>query len=102
VKRRPHADPVTSELRDFVLARDGMCFKYRVDDKHYCHDAFGNPHSPFDRERLSLDHVKDAPRMGKRAPSDAAHLVAMCHAANGAVPSKAVRELERKYLQEVS
>jgi hypothetical protein len=28
--------------------------------------------------RLTLDHVKDQPRMGVRAPSDPAHLVALC------------------------
>lgn len=28
--------------------------------------------------RSTLDHVKDAPRMGKRAPSDPAHLVTLC------------------------
>jgi hypothetical protein len=95
-------DRVTAEVRELVLRRDAMCFLYRVDDKHYCHDAFGNPHSPFDRDRLTLDHVKDQPRMGKRAPSDPAHLVAMCHASNVAVPSKTVRELERQYLREVS
>ena len=94
-------DRVTAEVRELVLRRDAMCFLYRVDDKHYCHDAWGNPHSPFDMGRLTLDHVKDAPRMGKRAPSDPAHLVAMCHAANVGVPSKAVRELERIYLRDI-
>ena len=28
--------------------------------------------------RLTLDHVRDAPMMGKRAPSDPEHLVSLC------------------------
>lgn len=28
--------------------------------------------------RLTLDHVKDAPRMGRRAPSDPQHLATVC------------------------
>lgn len=28
--------------------------------------------------RLTLDHVKDKPMMGKRAPSDRYHLVTLC------------------------
>ena len=40
--------------------------------------------------------------MGKRAPSDAWHLVAMCGWANVAVPSKAQREAMREYLRVVA
>jgi hypothetical protein len=40
--------------------------------------------------------------MGKRAPSDERHLVAMCHSANVGVPSKEVRAAERAYLAEVA
>jgi hypothetical protein len=28
--------------------------------------------------RLTLDHVRDEPMMGKRAPSDERHLVSLC------------------------
>lgn len=95
-------DPVTAAIRDEVLARDGMCFMFRMDPEHACRDRWGDPHSPYDKTYLTLDHVKDAPRMGRRAPSDARHLVAMCWGANVGVPSKAVRELERVYLRTVS
>jgi hypothetical protein len=60
-------DPVTPELRLAVLARDGGCIAVRLGaDPADC------------RSPLTLDHVKDQPRMGKRAPSDMAHLVAVC------------------------
>jgi hypothetical protein len=32
----------------------------------------------FCQGRLTLDHVKDQPMIGKRAPSDMAHLVTLC------------------------
>ena len=47
----------------------------------------------------TVDHVKDAPMMGRRAPSDMSHLVAMCsfhHVEHP--PSRALRQLEREYL----
>ena len=102
MKRRGTADPVTLETRQLVLVRDGMCFLFRMDRGHACRDAYGNPHSPFDLLKMTLDHVKDHPRMGLRAPSDMRHLVAMCHAGNVGVPSKAVRLAERAYLAEFS
>lgn len=95
-------DPVTPELRQHVLRRDGRCFLYRLDDTHACRDQWGNPHSPFDLSLLTVDHVKDEPRMGVRATSDARHLVAMCYAGNVGVPSKAVRQAQRAYLAEVA
>jgi hypothetical protein len=95
-------DRVTPELRELVLRRDGRCFIHRLDPAHQCYDAFGYPHSPYATNYLTLDHVKDAPRMGKRAPSDERHLVAMCHSANVGVPSKEVRAAERAYLAEVA
>lgn len=62
-------DPVTASLRLAVLARDGGCVAVTL----------GEP--PADcAGRLTLDHVKDQPRMGKRAPSDERHLVTLCWA----------------------
>lgn len=58
-------DPVTEQTAIYVLARDGGCVAYGMGDT----DCGG---------RLTLDHVKDEPRMGVRAPSDAAHLVSLC------------------------
>ncbi|HEV8177636.1 MAG TPA: hypothetical protein VGP44_08115 [Gemmatimonadales bacterium] len=95
-------DPVTPELREAVLRRDGACFLRRLNPAHGCKDQWGKPHSSYDIWRLSLDHVKDAPRIGKRAASDARHLVAMCHAGNVGVPSREVREAEREYLRSVT
>ncbi len=101
-RRRAHKDPVTSELRDFILARDRVCFLSRVDLSHICRDRWGMPHRSDDTDRLSLEHVKDEPRMGVRAPSDAKHLLALCHGANGSVPSKEMRAAMRSYLARVA
>jgi hypothetical protein len=62
-------DAVTSDLRLAVLYRDGGCVAVKLGASSA--DCAG---------RLTLDHVKDAPMMGKRAPSDMAHLVALCEA----------------------
>lgn len=69
------ADPVTPDVRLAVFARDGGCVAVRLgEDPASCSG------------RLTLEHVKDALRMGKRAPSDTAHLVALCegHTEDGA------------------
>lgn len=60
-------DPVSPDLRIAVFTRDGDCVAPRLDpDAGPC------------RGPLTADHVKDEPRMGVRAPSDAAHLVTLC------------------------
>jgi len=60
-------DAVSPELALAVLRRDGGCVAVTLsEDPSTCGG------------RLTLDHVKDQPRMGKRAPSDAAHLVSLC------------------------
>jgi hypothetical protein len=71
----------------------------RLDPEHTCRDQWGYPHASNDLDKLTLDHVKDQPRIGRRAPSDPGHLVAMCWASNVGVPSKAVRMAERAYLE---
>lgn len=74
-RRRKHYDPVTPEVYIAVMERDAGCVAV----------ALGEP--PDDcRGRLQADHVKDQPqigdppvkRKGPRAPSDLAHLVAVC------------------------
>ena len=95
-------DPVTPEVREAVLKRDQCCVLYQLDDDHYCKDAWGNRHDPSDMSKLTLEHVKDELAMGKRAPSDPQHLVALCAHANIGVPSKAQRAMLRQYLREVS
>lgn len=60
-------DAVTDDVALAVLTRDAGCVAVALGE------------SPADcRGRLTLDHVKDQPRMGKRAPSDPQHLVAIC------------------------
>lgn len=60
-------DPVPPEVRIFVLTRDTGCLAPLLD-----------PGADECRGRLTLDHVKDQPRMGKRAPSDPRHLATVC------------------------
>lgn len=50
--------------------------------------------------KQTVDHVKDAPMMGKRAPDDLEHLVAMCEEHNvWHPPSRDLRQAERDYLR---
>ena len=67
MKRRTRRDPVTHDVALAVLHRDQGCVAV----------ALGEPPSTCGG-RLTLDHVKDEPRMSKRAPSDERHLVALC------------------------
>lgn len=92
IRRKPfRSDPVTHELRIAVLTRDGGCVAVKL----------GEPSSDC-RGALQLDHVKDEPRMGRRAPSDAAHLASVCewHHLYGWATSH--RPALREYLQEVN
>ena len=68
IRRHAHKDPVTPEVRQAVLERDGFdCVEPLVWGTLDC------------AGRLTLDHVQDGGgRMGKRAPSDMAHLVTLC------------------------
>ena len=83
-------DRVTPELALAVFERDGGCLAVRIGDEDPA--TCGG--------RLTLDHVKDAPRMGKRAPSDARHLASVCerhHIWSGWATSH--RPLLREYLE---
>lgn len=94
-------DRVTPEERAFVLRRDGECVLFKRDPSHRC-SFMGREHRPNDAKRLTMEHVKDAPMMGRRAPSDRKHMVALCLDANVAVPSKAERDWMRDYLAKVN
>lgn len=96
---RADEDKVTPELRAYILARDGMCFAARIDLSHQCRTRFGAPHRPDDLAKLTLDHVHDHASMGKRAPSDPRHLVAVCGFANNEGWCSAHRNEERDYLR---
>ena len=85
-------DRVSPELRIAVLERDQGCVAPRLGGSVM--DCGG---------RDTLDHVKDQPRMGKRAPSDMAHLVTLCeqhHLWTGWATSH--RPELREYLRDVS
>lgn len=95
------ADPVTPEVRDAVLRRDGRCVAAILEPMHHeCRDMWGTPHRPDSLWKLTLEHVKDELRAGKRAPSDPEHLVALCYGANVGVPSKELRAKLREYLRD--
>ncbi len=101
MKRRVGA--VTPELREFILRRDKRCILAKLDPDHVCMDIWRNVHASDDLDRLTLEHVRTGGgMMGRRAPSDAAHLVALCGYANFSVPSKAQREAFREYLRAIN
>ena len=92
-RTRRKSDPVTPETRIAVLERDRGCLAVRIggQDPATC----AGP--------LQLDHVKDAPRMGRRAPSDARHLATVCrghHIDTGWATAN--RPLLREYLEGVA
>jgi hypothetical protein len=93
---------VTPAIHAAVLFRDRGCILAKMDPEHACRDQWGNPHAPTDLGALTLEHVKDDLRMGKRAPSDPAHMVALCWAANLRPPTKEQRAGFRAYLREVA
>jgi len=83
-------DGVTGVVANLVLTRDRGCVAPRLGAEDGCSG------------RWTLDHVKDQPRMGKRAPSDPEHLVALCwhHHLDGWATSH--RPELREYLRQVS
>jgi hypothetical protein len=101
VRRYPFAFPVG--LRAEVLRRDGSCILSRIEPGHVCSDVWGNEHRADDLDRLTCEHVHtEGSMMGRKAPDDLAHLVAMCGFANVAVPSRVIRDQIRDYLRGVA
>ena len=85
----PHKDPVTPELRQRVLVRDVKnwqsrqpLFEGRRGMTNSIIGCMAVPLAPSTSGpcwgKLTLDHVKDRPRMGKRAPSTEQNLVSLC------------------------
>lgn len=113
MRQKPQRDPVTPETRQVVLyrdmrehaARDGRVARLRheIPTRVGCAAAFLDPlKSGPCSGPLTLDHVKDQPMMGKRAPSDQQHLVTICldhHVGNGWATSN--RPLLRQYLRSI-
>lgn len=97
-------DPVTPVLRHIVLTRDGWkCLAPELDaNAGPCRDRWGYPIMRAMGSDLTLDHVKDQPRMGKRAPSDPEHLVTLCWGHHLGGWATANRPLLREYLVRVS
>lgn len=92
-------DAVTPDMRAEVLLRDGGCVAALLDRSHQCRDQWGTPHAPHAAHLLTLEHVKDEPRMGVRALSDPEHMVAMCYSGNVIeVWGSANRDVLRAYL----
>lgn len=98
------SDPVTPALRRRVLARDRhRCVAPTLDvNAGPCRNRWGYPHCFMADDDLTLDHVKDQPMMGKRAPSDEAHLVTLCWGHHLGGWATARRPLLREYLARVS
>lgn len=106
-KPRPVEDRVSPALHAAVVRRDGMCFGILARllypemaiSWHQCADRFGNQHGAASLEYLTVDHfhLHAGGTKGDRAPSDPAHLVAMCGMLNGRGPSATLREAERRY-----
>lgn len=85
IRRKRHADPVTKAVHDLVIDRDlkfaGGCLAAFLDSDHGCRTLWGDPQRP--DVMLTLDHVQEGyGRLGRRAPSDPAHLVSVCAGAH--------------------
>lgn len=76
-------------------------FKFRASHKVICVVPTIDPSNPDAcAGKQEIDHVKDEPRMGKRAPDDELHLVAMCQNHNTwHPPRRELRQAERAYLK---
>ena len=100
IRRHATKDPVSPELRQAVLERDGGCVALMIGE--HVPGVVGR--LPFSTciGRLTLDHVREQPMMGKRAPSDLAHLVTLCehHHLDGWATSH--RPELRAYLESVA
>jgi len=103
IRRKPRKDPVTTALHDEVIARDylfaGGCVAAFLDATHWCADRWGDIRKPDWLPALTLDHVQSGGgRMGKRAPSDRAHLVTLCYRAHLGGWATSHRPLLREYI----
>jgi hypothetical protein len=96
------ADPVTTDTRWTVLRRDGGCVALTLGAPGTCRNSLGYPQPSNALYGLELDHVKSEPMMGKRAPSDPAHLVTLCHVHHQGGWATRNRPLLRRYLHFVS
>lgn len=88
--RRKAEDCVPDWLPGYLFARDGGCVPARLGAPDPC------------AGRLTIEHVKDKPMMGRRAPSDQRHTVLACLGHNlGWCLTTAAKDAERDYLARV-
>ena len=100
VKKAPEPK-LTDELVHYILKRDGACVLSFLVTDHACRDRWGNYHRPDQLDKLSMEHVLDSARKGKRARNDKWHLVAACHYSNEvSVETSKYRQKIREYLAE--
>jgi hypothetical protein len=87
----------------YIKKRDGGCVLAQLPGitQHVCRDEWGTPH-PWDAvDMCTVEHVKESPRLGKRATSDRWHMVMACGYSNirNGETSK-YRQKIREYLAE--
>lgn len=107
LRRKPHKDPVTYQVRTEVIERDiaiaGGCVAPYLDrEAGDCRDFWNDVIRPDARPMLTVDHVRPHPSMALRAPSTRRWMVAMCpghHLNSGWATSH--RTVLRAYLEEV-
>jgi hypothetical protein len=90
---------VPAEIAEHVKSRDGGCVLARLVPGHVCRDRWGNVHEPTRLDLCTFEHVKSEMGTGRRAPSDAHHLVIACYHSNAfTVETSKYRPLIREYL----
>jgi len=99
-----HRDPVSPELREQVLRRDGRCFLSRPESlarfgPHACQTRFNRKHPPYATNLLEIEHfhLHAQGTYGKRAQSSLRTCVALCGYANYQGPSEDMRDAMREY-----
>jgi hypothetical protein len=104
VRVKEHKQPSRPTEADvaYVFARDRGCVLHLLVLGHVCRDEWGIQHLWNDLGKLSVEHVLEEPRMGKRAPSDPRHMVAACRHSNAfTVETSKYRPQIRNYLNRI-
>lgn len=87
------------DLRLFVINRDGVCLGYTFDPTHICKDKWGRGHPPYDRLRLTLEHVPRVHDHIEGRVDNERHCVTLCHGLNVGGPPAKLREWMRHHLR---
>lgn len=97
----PREDRVTDELMNLLWRRDKGCVLAQVEKDHLCRDRFNNWVRFDDRTPgvITPEHFwEDYAVKGDRAPSDLAHTVLLCAAANIGAPTRDQRNAFRDWV----